>query len=163
MSATAGADASPGDERPLPEDACIAALRRMYGARGQAGADHILPFLTDDFAFVPAGTDRSSLQEDYTGPAGFARFIRRQADWTDDTWWPVLDEMLVGERWVVAVVRVETTRTDGTAGRFRILHRWQRRGGLFAAFRSFVDDQAAYDRFHTATDADSATDSAGQP
>ncbi|GAB2928626.1 hypothetical protein GCM10027047_26650 [Rhodococcus aerolatus] len=134
---------------PDPDARCAAAIRAMYDARGAAAVDALVAVLAEDFRFTPAGSAASALQAEYTGAAGFADFLRRQADWTADSWWPVLDSMETTPTGVLAHVHVTPTRTDGVRVAFSLTHHWDVRDGLVRRFHSVVDDQAAYDRFHT--------------
>jgi hypothetical protein len=130
--------------------ALVAALRGMYASRGAEAAAILEPWLAAEFRFVPGGTSAGALQKDYLGPAGFLEFIEAQAAWTGDSWWPRLDELLVGERWIVGVVFVTAVRArDGRQEEFEIIHRWEVDGDLIVTFHSFNNDQRRYDDFHS--------------
>lgn len=127
----------------------VDALRRMYASRGADAVDALRPHLSDGFTFVPGGTDRGRLQRAYVGAEGFLEFIEAQAAWTGDTWWPRLDELVVGDRWIIGVVFVDATRaSDGAQAHFEIIHRWKIDGDRITAFQSFNNDQRRYDVFH---------------
>lgn len=128
---------------------CVRALRTMYARRGTDAVDALRPFLADTFTFTPAGTDRSVLQETYAGPDGFARFLRRQAELTTDTWWPEVQRLRVGPDEIVADVVARPTRVDGLVAEFHIVHHWRWRGDLITAFFSRTAQQQEYDQFHT--------------
>jgi ketosteroid isomerase-like protein len=132
----------------------VDALTRMYASRGAQAVDALRPHLSDDFTFVPGGTDRGQLQGEYLGADGFLAFIEAQAEWTGDTWWPRLNELVVGDRWIIGVVFVDATRaSDGEQVQFQIIHRWKIDGDRITAFQSFNNDQRRYDAFHGADDA----------
>lgn len=130
--------------------ALVDALRAMYALSGSEAAGVLEPWLAQDFEFIPGGTSESTLQKTYIGRDGFLEFLEAQAAWTGATWWPQLDELLIGERWIVAVVFVTATRArDGRTVEFQIIHRWSVDGDVIVACRSFNDDQRRYDDFHT--------------
>lgn len=131
-------------------EALVDALRGMYASRGEEAAAILRPWLADDFTFVPGGTGAGELQRTYVGPDGFLEFINAQSAWTGDTWWPRLDELLVGERWAVGIIFVTATRArDGRTEEFQIIHRWAVDGDRLVAFQSFNNDQRRYDDFHS--------------
>lgn len=129
-------------------EGCLRALRAMYASRGAASVELLRPALAPSFVFYPAGRE-SSLQEVYHGADGMAEFLRRQAEWTADSWWPELVDLTVGEGHAIGVIAVRCHReADQQRANFQILHRWRIEDGLIAEFRSFVSDQRAYDAFH---------------
>ena len=127
---------------------CLRALLAMYAARGPDAVAALQPVLDDGFTFTPAGTAASALQETYVGPAGFARFLARQAALTADSWWPELQSITVRPDVIVADVVARPRRIDGLSAEFRIEHRWGRRGDTIVDFASHTTQQDAYDRFH---------------
>jgi hypothetical protein len=128
----------------------IEALRAMYAGGGPAAANDLRPWLADDFTFIPGGSQASHLQRTYNGPDGFIEFVQAQAEWTGGTWWPRLDELLIGERWIVGVIFVDATRArDGLREQFQIIHRWEVAGDQLVSFQSFNNDQSRYDAFHS--------------
>lgn len=59
---------------------------------------------------LPAGERRlqpRGASSDHTGADGVLAFIEAQAEWTGDTWWPQLDELLEGAHWIIVVVFVD--------------------------------------------------------
>lgn len=128
----------------------VSALKRMYATRGREAVEILRPHLSENFTFVPGGTDRGQLQGLYLGVDGFLAFIEAQAQWTGDTWWPQLDELVVGAGWIIGVVFVEATRaSDGERVQFEIIHRWKIDGDRISEFQSFNNDQQRYDDFHS--------------
>ena len=137
----------------LPE--LVDALTSMYASRGVEAVELLRPYLSDDFTFVPGGTDRGQLQGEYLGANGLLAFIEAQAKWTGNTWWPQLDELIVGTHWIIGVVFVDATRaSDGEKVQFEIIHRWKIDGNRISAFQSFNNDQRRYDVFHGADEPD---------